>query len=287
MRVSGRRCCSVVALGMLAAGAQAHAALVFDPGGEYMFGDWEGARTYLADQGVTFKLQYVSESAYNLHGGYNHDHTARYSDQWTAGVNLDFARLFGIPDAQFQVTLTDRNGDNLTTDRLTNPVNGNISSVQEVYGRGNVVRLTQFWFKQKLFNGRLSYKLGRIPVSDDFAVYNSQFQNLYLGSGQPGNQNGDIWYNWPVSQWAAVGRFNTTSDTYAQLGFFNINPENIDPDKHLDIYHDSGTTGTLIPAEIGWTPKLGRDGLPGVYRFGGYYSTADSTDYSVDYGSRG
>ncbi|WP_168201479.1 carbohydrate porin [Kushneria phosphatilytica] len=282
MKTYSKGCCGVLAIGMLAAGTQAHAASAFDPNGDYMFGDWGGARSNLADQGVTFNLKYISESAYNLDGGYRHDHTARYADQWTAGVNFDLDKLAGIPDAQFQITLTDRNGDNLTNDRLVNPNDGAISSVQEVYGRGNVVRLTQFWFKQKLDDGRFSYKLGRIPVGDDFAVYNSEFQNLYLGSGEPGNQNGGIWYNWPVSQWAAVGRWNPTDQYYAQLGVFNLNPQNTDPDRHLDIYHDDGTTGTLIPAEIGWTPKLGSEGLPGAYRLGGYYSTADATDYSAD-----
>lgn len=61
-----------------------------------------------------------------------------------------------------------------------------------------------------------------------------------------------------------------TPQYYAQLGFFNLNPENTAPDKHLDIIHEDGTTGTLIPLEFGWTPTLFREDLPGAYRLGGY-----------------
>nr|WP_298375540.1 carbohydrate porin [uncultured Halomonas sp.] len=280
--MTGKGYCGLLALGMLTIGTQAQGASAFALNGEHMFGDWDGRRSQLEHQGVAFKFNYIAESAYNLHGGYDHDRKIRYADQFSAGVTLDLDKLIGVANATFQITFTDRNGDDLTADRLTDPANGTISSVQEVHGRGNVLRLTQFWYKQSLLDGRFSYKLGRIPVGDDFATYESQFQNLYLGSGEPGNQNGDIWYNWPVSQWAAVGRWNIKPHYYAQLGLFNLNPNNTDPDKHLDIIHGNGTTGTLIPFELGWTPRLGHEELSGAYRLGGYYSSADTQDYSSD-----
>lgn len=118
MKINGKGYCGVLALGMLAVGIQAHGASVFDPDGDHMFGDWGGERSRLEDQGVTFKLNYISESAYNLHGGYDHNRTVRYTDQFAAGVTLDLDTLIGIPGAEFQITFTDRNGDDLTSDRL-------------------------------------------------------------------------------------------------------------------------------------------------------------------------
>ncbi|MCM5703801.1 carbohydrate porin [Larsenimonas salina] len=247
----------------------------FDGDSPWMLGDWRGARTSLSDQGIDFTLGYVSESAWNAAGGYNHDRTARYSDQWTLGAAFDLERLFDIPNAEFQMTLTDRNGRDITRDRLVNPDSGALSSTQEVWGRGQTTRLTQLWYRQTYFDDALDIKLGRIPVGADFAAVDSQFQNLALGGGQPGNWAGGIWYNWPVSQWAARVRLNMTPQWYAQIGFFNENPSNLDVRNALDLKH-SGTTGTLIPAEIGWTPRLFAQELPGKYALGGYYSTADA-----------
>ncbi|WP_346796781.1 carbohydrate porin [Halomonas sp. Bachu 37] len=271
----------VMTLGLWAVFSPVQANSIFDSSSAWMLGDWNGKRSSLEQQGVEFNLGYISESAWNAHGGYNRDRTVRYSDQWTTGISFDLDTLFGLPNASFQFTLTNRNGDNLTTDRLVYPESGSVSSVQEVYGRGNVTRITQLWYRQQFFDEALDVKLGRIPVSDDFATFDSRFQNLYLGSAQPGNQAGSIWYNWPVSQWATRVRWNATGEHYVQMGLFDLNPSNLDPDNGLDLKH-SGTTGALIPVEFGWTPELGSDSLPGQYKIGGYYSTAGATDYTAD-----
>src|ERR1700741_3217688 len=76
--------------------------------GSWLFGDWGGERTRLQAEGFDFQFGYTSETAYNAQGG--SDHGTRYTDQWTIGSTLDLAKLFGIPDAKFQLTVTDRNG---------------------------------------------------------------------------------------------------------------------------------------------------------------------------------
>ena len=256
---------------LVAPQVQAYSAL--DGDSPWMLGDWGGKRTALEEQGISFTLGYVSESAWNAAGGYNHDRTARYSDQWTLGTTLDLDRLFSIPNATFQFSLTDRNGRDITRDRLVDPRSGALSSTQEVWGRGQTTRITQLWYQQSYFDNTLDIKLGRIPVGGDFASIDSQFQNLALGSGQPGNWAGGIWYNWPVSQWAGRVRLNMTPEWYAQVGVFNQNPSNLEVSNALDLKH-SGTTGTLVPVELGWTPRLGAQQLPGKYAIGGYYSSA-------------
>lgn len=271
-------CCTLALMGM-SLSSSGWAAGAFDPDGDFMFGDWGGARTDLADQGVNFRFEYISEMAYSVDGGFRDKHTGRYADQWTAGANFDLDRLFGVPNARFQLTLTDRNGESLTNDVINNPNSVGGSSSQEVYGRGSVTRITQLWYGQSYMDDTFEIKAGRVPVGDDFAVIDSNFQNLYLGSGEPGNQNGGIWYNWPISQWALVGKWNITSDQYAQIGFFNLNESNLDRDHGLDLKH-SGTSGTLIPVEYGFEPEHGFNDLPGHYRLGYYYSSADADDYS-------
>ena len=59
----------------------------------YLLGDWNGARTRLADDGVTFNFGYASEIAHNTSGGL--DNLTRYSDQWVLGTELNLQKLWG------------------------------------------------------------------------------------------------------------------------------------------------------------------------------------------------
>lgn len=77
---------------------------------QYMFGDWDGYRSQLKEDGVDFQVNYTMESAANLAGGYNTSTTARYTDQWAFGTTLDLEKLLNWDDTQFQTTITSRNG---------------------------------------------------------------------------------------------------------------------------------------------------------------------------------
>jgi porin len=98
-----------------------------------MTGDWGGERTKLIEQGIDIN-DYVGEVGGNLHG-YNDDKTARYSDQFGLGV-AGPAKL-GADNTQAKIQLTNRNGRNISNDRISDPRAGTLSSSQEVYGRGH------------------------------------------------------------------------------------------------------------------------------------------------------
>ncbi|KLF52443.1 porin [Klebsiella aerogenes] len=255
----------------------AQAADAFSTGSPWMLGDWGGLRSDLQQDGVSFQAGYTMESASNLAGGYNTSTTARYSDQWAFGVNLDLEKLLNWQDAEFQMTITDRNGQNLS-DQIADPRTGMLSSVQEVYGRGQTWRLTQFWLRKGLFGDVLDLKAGRVTVGEDFENFDSKFQNLAFGSGQAGNWRGDHWYNWPVSQWGGRVRLNITPEVFMQVGFYNQNPYNYDRGDGFRLEF-SPTEGNLVPVELGWQPKLGSDKLPGNYRLGYYYSSVNDNVY--------
>ncbi|WP_226570358.1 carbohydrate porin [Mangrovibacter yixingensis] len=255
----------------------AHAADAFSADSPWMLGDWNGLRTDLQQDGVNFNVDYTMESASNLAGGYNTSTTARYSDQWAFGVNLDLQKLLDWNDTEFQLTITNRDGQNLS-DEVGDPRTGTLSSVQEVYGRGQTWRLTQFWLRKGFFDHTLDVKAGRLTVGEDFDNFDSKFQNLAFGSGQAGNWRGDHWYNWPVSQWGARVRLNFTPEIFMQVGFYNQTPYNYDKGDGFR-FEFSPTEGNLVPVELGWQPKLGAEKLPGNYRIGYYYSSARDDVY--------
>jgi porin len=246
----------------------------------YLLGDWNGARTRLADEGVTFNLGYTSEIAHNTSGG--SDNLTRYSDQWLLGAELDLQKLWGWQDGKFTVSITDRNGRDLGTDARL----GTFQQVQEVYGRGQTWRLTNFYLSQALMHGRLQLKVGRMGIGGDFAAFSCDFQNLTFCGAQPGNLVGSYWANWPVSVWAGVAKLNLAPESYLQLGVYQVNPSYVSDSynvhRGLVPNFPGGTTGALIPLEYGYVPTQGFHGLPGSYKIGAWYNTSDAADLMLD-----
>jgi porin len=244
----------------------------------YLFGDWGGTRTQIAEQGIDFNFGYTSEAAHNFSGGSKR--LTRYTDQWNAGATFDLDKLWGWKGSRFQIMLTDRNGRNLTADARL-PV---YQQVQEVYGRGQTLHLTIFAFNQTFLDDKFEWSIGRLPVGSDFDSFTCDFQNLTFCGSPPGNIAGDYWINWPTSQWASWLKFNTTNQTYVKLGAYQLNPKYIDDDwarnNGWKLSFPGGTTGALIPLEFGWTPNL--NGLPGSYKVGGWYNNAGGSDLYYD-----
>ena len=202
-------------------------AVPFDPGmhltpeqgrqywDRYVTGDWWGLRTRLHNWGVDFNLDYFSEMATNFSGGKdnfsgypkNFGQSWAYTDQALFGLDLDFQKMIGWEGASFEFYVTKRTGDNLSAQ--TNP--NTLQLIQEVYGRGQTWRITDFWFKQNLFNDLLEFKLGLMNMSQEFGGYYAfPFENLTFTSGITGNVAGYSMFTWPVSQWGTDLQWNVT-----------------------------------------------------------------------------
>lgn len=235
---------------------------------QQLFGDWGGFRTDLANKGIQFQLGYVEEIAGNTSGG--DQHLTRAAGQLTLGTTLDMQKLFGLQGGTFQMTVTDRNGNNLSADANLNT----LMQVQEVFGRGNIFRLTQMWYEQKLFDDAVSVKFGRMGVGEDFSEFSCTFMNLTFCGGPPGNVAYESNYYWPLTQWATRIKFNA-GDFYAMVGAYQVDPRNADETNGFYLGW-SDTTGVLLPAEVGWKPTFG--GLPGKYALTVWYDTSSADD---------
>jgi len=252
-----------------------------DPSSQWGTGDWGGLRSELLEQGVDVIVGYVGEGATNVHGGYNHDRTARYTAQWALGTHLDLQKLLGWNDAEFQLLVTERNGNNLSNERVSDPRAPQLSSVQEVWGRGQTWRLTQMWYRQKFFDSALDLKLGRLGVNEDFASFPCDFQSLSFCSAPIGNVAGDVWYSGPVSQWGLRVRYNLDEQWAVQVGVYEQNPSYLSTGNGFKL-SGSGTKGALVPVEVIWKPTVGQQALPGEYRLGYYHSSATANDVYDD-----
>lgn len=239
-----------------------------------MTGDWGGLRSDLAAHGVALKLQYVFEGAFNAAGGQRQK--ADMAGQLGLGVGGDTEKLFGLPDGRFVATVTHREGRNLDTDAQL-PV---LQQIQEVYGRGDIWRLTQLWYEQGFFDRAVAIKIGRITEGEGFAAFSCDFENLSFCGAPPGNLVGDYWYNWPVSQWGGRLKIRFGSDYYLQAGLRQVDPRNLEPGRGFNLGFSG--VGVLAPIEAAWTPHFGPNALAGSYKFGGWYASIDGKDVFTD-----
>jgi porin len=242
----------------------------------WLTGDWGGFRTRLFEKGLDLQIVYVSELAYNAGGGTRQ--LVDYADQVAVGATLDLERMFGLHDALIQITYTERAGRNLVEDADLQT----FQLVQEVYGRGQTVRLTQMWFEQKYYNQIVSWKVGRMSVGGDFDVFPCDFQNLTFCGSQPGNIAGGYIFNWPISQWATRFKVRLADFGYYQVGLYDQNEQYLGYDNKLWPVWYAGSTGVLVPVEIGWLPTFQGGWLAGNYKVGAWYSSSAANDAVLD-----
>ncbi|RKH60397.1 carbohydrate porin [Corallococcus sp. AB049A] len=257
----------VLAWALLCAGPAFAAETKMPPG---LTGGWSGMRGFLYELGVGIQVRYVTELAYNARGGKGH--ALRQAGQLNVGLGLDLEKLAGVKGGTFQFTFTHRNGNNLNADMEL----GNLQLVQEVYGRGNVGRLTQLWYDQLFWDERVHLKVGRVTMGEDSADFPCDFQNLSFCGAQPGNIVGNYWFNWPVSQWGTRLRVDLKKVAYVQLAAYEVNPRNLEEAFYLGRFN--GATGVMLPLELGWNPKFHGDLLEGLYKVGVWYDTSNAPD---------
>ncbi len=234
----------------------------------HLFDDWGGLHSRLSNLGVDVTLTGVDEAVGNLSGGLKR--TVQEAGQVGLQANFDLQKMIGLPGGSFGVTLVDRWGRDLAAD-------AGIPALQllnEVYGRGNIVRLEEFAYKQRLFDDRIEFTVGRLAFGDEFFSFSCDFINLTFCGAPPGNIVGDYIYNWPVSQWAAVGKLNFNSEVYLKAAVYDSNPAYLDttPNTALLPSVPDNSQGVLAPVELGWKPKFGA--LAGDYQLGGWYNTS-------------
>lgn len=240
----------------------------------YAFGDWNGERQRLAEQGVTLNFAYGSELAHNFSGGDRQ--LTRHAGQLTLDATFDLDKLWGWRGATFRTTVTERDGNNLNNDAGIDA----LMQPQEVYGRNQTWRLTQFWYGQDLLDGHVQLKLGRLAVGEDFSTFECSFMSLAFCGDQSGNLVGYYWFNFPVSQWGGLAKINFDAHHYLKFGAYQVNPSYLETRNALSI-NPHGTTGALFPVEFGWTPSMAGD-LAGSYVVGGWYTSANQNDIYTD-----
>jgi porin len=236
-----------------------------------VLGDWSGLKSGLQDNGIQLEAQAAFELGTNASGGATDAATGANQAAFRALFDLD--QLIGDDGGSLEAVVTDRFGAKLEKAAGIDT----LMQIQEIYGRGDIWRLTQLSWAQSLFGGRAGFELGRMNPGSDFDVFACDFENLTFCGAPAGNIDGDYWENWPVSQWGGWAKANLDDTLNVKAGVYQISDANL---KHGFTF-DFGGRGVLVPFQLEWKPGLVAD-LPGDYQLGGWYSDIDGADVFFD-----
>ncbi len=234
-----------------------------------LFGNLGGVRDDLFRAGIRVDANVDYQGATNLQGG-TRGQLVRGSGQFVLKATADMNQLAGIEGGTLNFIFTDRFGRSLPIDAHLRV----LQQTEEVYGRGNIPRLTTLSYDQQV-GPYVDLKFGRMPVGSDFAGFACEFQNLTFCGAQPGNLVGGYWYNWPVSQYAARLRLGNLTTGYLQAGVYQVNRRDLDDGFNFD---PTGATGVLAIFEGAVFPTFGPFSYRGSYTVGGWFQTAGGSD---------
>jgi porin len=245
----------------------------------HLFGDWGGERTRLAERGVNFDFQYVSDSLWNLKS----EQKERFAswNRFRGTVDIDFGALIGQQGLYFHATALWQGGGNLGAylGLLTNP--SGMSSA-------NTCRLDSWWIEKRWLDERITARVGQFAGQDFYGAQHYAASFIFEPMGYAlGNLFTTLESFDPPSTPAMEIRVVALDNLYvksmvlaAVRSPFSQNPTGLVP-------QFNGTAMSV--SEIGFTPGKkassvrafdnveNRKGYSGLYQFGAAYNPGKFT----------
>jgi porin len=242
----------------------------------HLLGDWGGLLPKMEDTGITPTLTYVSDIAGNPTGGKRQG--ISYDDNIGLGLEFDLNKLAGLEGASFLISVSQRDGDSLSTKDV-----GNAFSVQQVYG-GETFHLVDVAYQQKLFDDKLELSLGRIAAGDDFLV--SAYDYLFMQNGFDGNPvaiffNSPGMSSYPNATWGTRIKVMPTKRTYLMAGVYNGDAAIRANDHHGADMSLNGPVFAIAEAGYKYNGLPGDSQFLGNYKVGAWYDQNSFTDYTT------
>jgi porin len=253
-----------------------------------LLGDAGGLRSFLGNYGLSFNLTETSETIGNATGGVRRG--AEYDGLTTGTLQLDTLRAFGLPGGLFNASALQIHGRNVSAD--------NLLTLQTASGieASPTTRLWELWYQQSFWNGAFDIKFGQQSVDQEFMASPSSALYLNTMMGWPLVPSYDLYAGgpaYPLSSLGARFRSEFTPHWTALVGVYDDNPPGgpFNDDSQLRGPEAYGVrfntrTGALVFGELQYAfnqPSLGElahanPGLPGVYKLGFWYDTAQFAD---------
>ena len=164
------------------------------------------------------------------------------------------------------------------------PISTQSPLVQEVWGRGQTVRLTQL-LSSSIASSKICWTVrwGRVAIGRCLCRLFLRLPEpdlLRLSARQHRRQLHLQLADQPVGD--AIAKLNIPEFGYVQAGIYDVNGSYLTYENKLWPVWYSDSDGVLIPFEIAWLPKFDGGRLPGSYKIGAWYSTATLSDVVSD-----
>lgn len=258
-----------------------------------VFPNWIEAEFQKAgNQGVTPFFNYWGIFQGNPVGGLSQE--VAYTHEMLFGATFDMEKLVGWKGASFKISGSENTGRNLS-DTI-----GNVFDVSESYVTPTGM-FYEMYYAQQLFNDFVEFRIGRMVAADQFCVLPAF--GMQVSGGIDGNPTSlflnSNFTSSPNATWGATIKINPTPIVYAASGIYQATNRLGKVAYHGLDFSIRPDDGVLMFAETGWSPTFGTHpadtthdkdgkktvtpadpGLPGLYKFGGYFSTFPFSAYS-------
>jgi porin len=267
-----------IALSVGAQAAEKQPASVWDQ--PTLTGDWDGARSAFKAKGIEVTLNYIGETLALLSGGVNR--RASYEGRLEFSVDTDLDKLIGWKGATTHFTIYQIHNSGHTAvenaGSLADP--SNIDALA-------TTRLFTAWFEQS-FAERFSLRIGQLASDDEF-IASPTAGGLINGTfGWAGILAADMTHGGPAYPLATPGarlKINAAENLTLLAAVFAGDPAGKDCTGNPQACNRYGTTfsfsgGSLWMGEAQVAINQSKDakGLPGVYKLGFWYASADFAD---------
>jgi porin len=243
---------------------------------KYLFGDWVGARSKLADEGIKPLVIFITDPFVNAVGGRRQG----FSEYDLLGLDLlvDTDKLYGWPGGEFRIGFANNSGTSLSQKYVGNNFPVQLADVADANPR-----LTYLRYAQSFFDDKLNVLFGRLTINsvygEEFA--GSQYFKAFTSVGfnlvpigiflnAPGA------FGYPLATWGTRVKFEPLESLYAMVGCFNGDPEVKEGDRHGVDFSMRGPP--FIISEIGYRWNYGKEatGLPGNLKLGVYFNGGEA-----------
>jgi carbohydrate-selective porin OprB len=252
---------------LLGASAQAQNALPSSPSPsaefssrQYLFGDWGGERSALAEKGITFDFFYITDMQANPSGGIQQSYAGWERIRGTVDINFD--KMIQWKGLSFHATGLWQSGANLGGKI------GTLANPSDLVSQ-HTTRLDSFWVQQLFLHNKLRIRAGQLAGLDFY-----------------GNQEyGGTWLMEPLG-YAFGNLFSSIYESFNPAGTPGAEIY-VAPTKHLYVKsavmagnrnpYQQDPTGTNFairnsPNFLFETGYLTGKTYPGEYKFGGVYN---------------
>jgi porin len=251
---------------------------------QYLLGDWGGTRTELANEGVTFDFNNISDFLADVTGSQTHHATLFTRFRFT--TDIDFNKLAGF-DGEFFFSPIWQGGPNLSGQYL------HVNTLTSSIAGTNAVRIDQLWYQQGLFDHQLLIKLGQVAPVNEFGA--TDFFDILFNDELGYAPNAIFPTRIPFSPAGEPGVIVTgdlksiTPGLYIKGGVFTAYDDPYHPDRNGIDYGDQFNNGISAAFEVGYHEQ--NPDYAGVYKLGstmgqpkgGYINPATGEHYDSDY----